>query len=310
MAITVRNKHNLSRVIPSDVKRTIRQHCGFGCVICGKFLYEYEHVDPPFSEAVVHDPARMCLLCPDHHARKTRGTLSVQEVKDACVSPKAKQVGFSHDNEFSRLKQPFKIKLGNWTFNNPKEIIKIDGRTLLAVEESVDGVLTLSGEFYNDDSELILKIDSNEWQASSGSWDVEQTGKKLLIRESTRNRSLTVTIESNSLLIFDDINMRYGDVFFESKNGGEVEIRYKDTPVFNHNPKQKGGAGIETNGYLNISKDGSLAPLEGGVIIGAGTLKIGNPKPVVLVPNRVKIGRNDQCSCGSGKKFKKCCLGK
>ena len=24
----------------------------------------------------------------------------------------------------------------------------------------------------------------------------------------------------------------------------------------------------------------------------------------------VKIGRNDKCPCGSGKKFKKCCLGK
>lgn len=28
------------------------------------------------------------------------------------------------------------------------------------------------------------------------------------------------------------------------------------------------------------------------------------PKPIV---NEVKIGRNDPCSCGSGKKFKKCC---
>ena len=27
-------------------------------------------------------------------------------------------------------------------------------------------------------------------------------------------------------------------------------------------------------------------------------------------PNKKKIGRNDPCSCGSGKKFKKCCFGK
>lgn len=27
-------------------------------------------------------------------------------------------------------------------------------------------------------------------------------------------------------------------------------------------------------------------------------------------PNRVKIGRNDPCPCGSGKKYKKCCIGK
>lgn len=28
------------------------------------------------------------------------------------------------------------------------------------------------------------------------------------------------------------------------------------------------------------------------------------------VPNRVKVGRNDPCPCGSGRKYKKCCIGK
>ena len=37
-------------------------------------------------------------------------------------------------------------------------------------------------------------------------------------------------------------------------------------------------------------------------------------KPMVVPPTgkqlkRNKIGRNDPCPCGSGKKFKKCCLG-
>ncbi len=30
---------------------------------------------------------------------------------------------------------------------------------------------------------------------------------------------------------------------------------------------------------------------------------------VVVIPN-MKIGRNDQCHCGSGKKYKKCCMNK
>lgn len=28
------------------------------------------------------------------------------------------------------------------------------------------------------------------------------------------------------------------------------------------------------------------------------------------IPKKVKIGRNEPCPCGSGKKFKKCCMGK
>lgn len=32
--------------------------------------------------------------------------------------------------------------------------------------------------------------------------------------------------------------------------------------------------------------------------------------PLKLVNNKKKIGRNEPCPCNSGKKFKKCCLGK
>lgn len=31
------------------------------------------------------------------------------------------------------------------------------------------------------------------------------------------------------------------------------------------------------------------------------------PRPVNLFPASSKIGRNDPCPCGSGKKYKKCC---
>jgi len=32
------------------------------------------------------------------------------------------------------------------------------------------------------------------------------------------------------------------------------------------------------------------------------------PRPVSPVQNKNKVGRNDLCPCGSGKKYKKCCL--
>lgn len=32
-------------------------------------------------------------------------------------------------------------------------------------------------------------------------------------------------------------------------------------------------------------------------------------KPITVVRERPKIGRNDPCECGSGKKYKKCCAG-
>ena len=38
-----------------------------------------------------------------------------------------------------------------------------------------------------------------------------------------------------------------------------------------------------------------------------------NPQPEVVpqpVRNETKVGRNDPCPCGSGKKYKQCCLAK
>lgn len=32
--------------------------------------------------------------------------------------------------------------------------------------------------------------------------------------------------------------------------------------------------------------------------------------PTPIQRERLKVGRNDYCPCGSGKKFKRCCLGK
>lgn len=40
----VEKKNINSRNIPLSIQRKVRQRCGFGCVICGMPLYEYEHM--------------------------------------------------------------------------------------------------------------------------------------------------------------------------------------------------------------------------------------------------------------------------
>src|SRR5205823_2451934 len=77
------------------VKRFIRRRCGFGCVVCGHAVFQYEHVDPPFSDAKIHDPSRITLLCGTCHDRVTRGLLSKSSVKANDQSPKCKSAGYS-----------------------------------------------------------------------------------------------------------------------------------------------------------------------------------------------------------------------
>lgn len=76
-------------------------------------------------------------------------------------------------------------------------------------------------------------------------------------------------------------------------NQGEVEFiaRYKLSGV-SHQHHEKS---------LFIKKDDSWFFKDGTVLYSGPSEK---PTPVV---NATKTGRNDPCSCGSGRKFKKCC---
>src|SRR3569832_302716 len=101
-----KNKFGLARSIPDPVKREIRKRSGFGCVICGLILYDYEHFDPPYEEATRHDPNGICLLCPNHHRRAGRPALSKEEVGRAYAEPFALRRGYASDSEFARLRRP------------------------------------------------------------------------------------------------------------------------------------------------------------------------------------------------------------
>lgn len=48
------NQFGLSRDIPEAVKRQVRQRDGFGCIICGSAIIEYEHFEPEFHAAKFH----------------------------------------------------------------------------------------------------------------------------------------------------------------------------------------------------------------------------------------------------------------
>lgn len=72
------NKHGLSRNIPSAVRLKVRKRCGFGCVVCGSAVYDYEHFEPEFHDAKEHSASGIALLCPTDHARKRKGELIKQ----------------------------------------------------------------------------------------------------------------------------------------------------------------------------------------------------------------------------------------
>jgi hypothetical protein len=75
-----------NREIPLPMKREIRQRCGFGCVLCGMPLYEYEHM-LGFAQVQRHVAEEITLLCDQHHRERTSGLLPIEEVIKANGTP-------------------------------------------------------------------------------------------------------------------------------------------------------------------------------------------------------------------------------
>lgn len=218
------NKYGLSRNIPSPIQREVRQRCGFGCVFCGLFLYQYEHIAPPFSEATAHDADNICLLCPNHHERVKKGSITKKQVKEAYANPIAIQKGFSHESEFTHLRRPCIVHLGSISFDDPGDMIQTGEKTILGMAEDEDGNVTFNGLFFGRDGHPILEIVKNEWKAFCSNWDVEFIGKRLTLRNASRLTSMSVVVWSAHEILFDDLNMNAPDFRLVTKSNGALSL--------------------------------------------------------------------------------------
>ncbi len=204
------NRFGLSRSIPSDIKRKIRQNSGFGCVICGCGIFDYEHVDPLWIDAESHDAENMTLLCPTCHAKKTRGMMSIQTIHSAMNDPKTKQNGYSSDIFDFHDKHPF-IEFGGVRLENCPVPIQVNGAPLFQIDspEEPGTPFRLSAEFYDSFGQKSLFILKNEWRAFNTNWDVEVKGPTITIREKAGKLNLTLTAVPPEGIIIERLQMNY-----------------------------------------------------------------------------------------------------
>jgi len=136
------NRYGLSRHIPEAIARSIRKRCGFGCVRCGRAIYEYHHFNPPFEDAKEHREDGITLLCPNCHGDQHKGLLSRGTVEQCNENPKCLERGFS--SHWLDLKGSPEVVLGHITFINTPNMIEAFGESLLAIEGPEDCVMPLS----------------------------------------------------------------------------------------------------------------------------------------------------------------------
>jgi hypothetical protein len=202
----------LSRTIPADVKRAVRQHCGFGCVLCGASIYEYDHFDPPFVLAERHDPEGITLLCPTHHSEKTRGVLPLEAVRRANASPAALQNGETTVSRpyFDHI--PSLLLGGGILIENTPVPLEIDGVPLIKFAEPEEGskVARIFATITSENGEHLLSIEDNEWIVRSGVWDYEWVGQRMTIRDDSGAVSLQIVVYPPKLIEIDRLRFKRG----------------------------------------------------------------------------------------------------
>lgn len=177
------NKHGLYRYIPAEVRREVRRRCGFGCVVCGKAIAQYEHFDPDFADAKEHAASGITLLCGGCHDNVTRKFWSKDKVRMHDASPFCIKRGHAIDAFDISTVHPV-IRIGPTTWIDTWSILEVMGEQVLAIKppEEAGGPYLLSGKLSDDSASDLLIIDENEWKASSTQWDCEVDGNTLVIR--------------------------------------------------------------------------------------------------------------------------------
>lgn len=228
------NKVGLPRKIDDPTRRIIRQKSGFGCIFCGNWIYQYEHIDPEFKTAKKHDPKRICLLCGIHHQKVTSKRINKQQVFEQYKNPITLSRGYV--NDYLNLRPKFYVALGRIFFVETAKMLSVDGVDLLTITQPfLDEPMRLNAKFFGTNGELLLEIVENEMIGYTSNWDIEQKGHRTIVRKKKGEIALQINLLPPDVIEIERINMVYGSaeiytdaksgrIFIRSKNGATVDL--------------------------------------------------------------------------------------
>lgn len=296
------NRHGLSDDIPSPIAREVRQRCGFGCVICGKALYQYEHVDPTFEDAKRHDANCIVLLCGGCHDSVTRGFLSKDTVKEKALHPKCLEEGFSF-GPFDIGTRPVEILLGTILARNTQTLIRVCGENIFSVSPppKPGQPFLINAFFSNKNGSPILSIVENEWRPSTDNWDVEAVGGRIIIRNAPRDFALVLRSEPPHRLVVERMAMEHKGIRIECSEGKKLRVIMADGANFT-------SIACEADGWeigINANEHGLVIGTGGSTTITEMVLDSSIAHGVVIgvAANRQRLSL---CPCGSNLWYKKC----
>ena len=260
----------LTRHIPESVKLQVRQECGFGCVICGCAIIEYEHFGPEHKDANDHKAEGIALLCPTCHSKKTRGFINNERVSEARQSPKPIQDGKSH-LALDVFDGPMRVRIGETVFEDVANLIEVDGESFLSIKKPTGEGLPplITARFLDRDGKDVAKIVDNEWVGDSSAFDIRFRAQKVQVRSDRRQIDLELFVEDPSTLVVTRLDMKVGEKRIKGRAGkrfsvispnGTIEKAFTDRVVKDVDVAirlDNDGAEIGTDEVLHTDFDGN-----------------------------------------------------
>jgi hypothetical protein len=203
------NRFGLNRNIDAATKRSVRQRCAFGCVICGCAIVQYHHFDPPFADAESHDPSGITLLCGQCHDRAERGIIDVATVSAANALPRCKQTGHSKDLLFIG-DGSIPVRFGSSRVR-ATTILMYDNRVVIGFSkpEHVGAPLRLNAVLTDDIGNEVLRIVDNEWQVGINRYDIYTNKDKLTINDAPGDIILEMSLATGTEICIRRLRMKF-----------------------------------------------------------------------------------------------------
>ncbi len=259
------NKHDLSRNIPSAVQREVRQRCGFGCVVCGSAIYDYDHFEPEFHEAKEHSADGIALLCPTDHARKRKGLLSKKAYRDAIQSPKALELKGAWDSWETARFAPT-ISLGDKVFTGGTSVLMVEGETLLGFKQPEENGAPprLLVRFFDRDGTEVFSIVDNRIICHSDAFDIDTTANKWIVRSKLYKVDLEIILQPPHYIAVKRLKCRYRRWGLEV-DGSKLQLKFDEHPSV----AMQGDALVHGPCLYNLTEDGEINMRDMEITFGA-----------------------------------------
>lgn len=233
-----KNKYGLSRRVPPEIKRQIRKDDGYGCILCGDIFVQYEHIDPLWCDAEIHDASKMALLCTSCHDKVTHKRIAKSIIAKAKKEPFCKRKGFA-EGKFYPHPEDMKIQIGSSVFSNTDIAITISGKPLIWITRDIHDKacpLQYCGIFYDSSGRKIAYLNKNTFIGLIEECDFQAIENRIEVRVKQREINLILKIEGDKHLEIEKMNFKVHQTKFLL--GKQKEIILNDNnKIFGLNAK-------------------------------------------------------------------------